>query len=196
MKYWWDNDNGRNDKVYQFTSCWGAVCPKIIITIRLIFIVRMEIVLRRCHRNTLLNFRHSDESTCTQHCLMWQWGHMSAMDFQSTHYSDVIMGAMAFQITSLTIVYSIVYSGTKANNAENVSIWWRHHASNLIVCLRKENTNPLHGVSNHQQLDCLFTKLNMKTVHYCLFVRKFIGDRRNSLTRDQYCEKHSNAIIS
>ena len=30
----------------------------------------------------------------------------------SNHYSDVIMGAMAYQITSPTIVYSIVYSGT------------------------------------------------------------------------------------
>ena len=65
------------------------------------------------------------------------------------------MGAMASQITSLTIVYSTVYSGADqrkhqslaslalcagispvngefpeqmANNAENVSIWWRHHA--------------------------------------------------------------------
>ena len=65
------------------------------------------------------------------------------------------MGAIASQITSLTIVYSTVYSdadtkktsklrvtglcagnslGTgefpaqMASNAENVSIWWRHHA--------------------------------------------------------------------
>ena len=64
------------------------------------------------------------------------------------------MGAMASQITSLTIVYSIVHSGTDqrktpklrvtgicagnspvtsklpaqmVSNAENVSIWWRHH---------------------------------------------------------------------
>ena len=64
------------------------------------------------------------------------------------------MGAIASQITSLTIVYPTVYSdaderkhqssaslaicaGTspvtgeftaqKASNAENVSIWWRHH---------------------------------------------------------------------
>ena len=64
------------------------------------------------------------------------------------------MGAMASQITSLTIVYSTVYSGAdqrkhqssaplafgaknsavtdefpaqRASNAENVSIWWRHH---------------------------------------------------------------------
>ena len=64
------------------------------------------------------------------------------------------MGAMASQITTLTIVYSTVDSGgdqrkhqsspvtglcegnspvtdefpaQKASNAENVSIWWRHH---------------------------------------------------------------------
>ena len=72
------------------------------------------------------------------------------------YYSDVIMGMMASQITSLIIVYSHVYSGTDqrkhqssaslafvrgihrgpvpgefpaqmASNAGNVSIWWRHH---------------------------------------------------------------------
>ena len=51
------------------------------------------------------------------------------------------MGTIAFQITSLTIVYSTVYSDADqrkrqssgefpaqmASNAENVSIWWRHH---------------------------------------------------------------------
>ena len=52
------------------------------------------------------------------------------------------MTTMAYQITSLTVVYSIVYSGAdqrkhqssgtgefplqRASNAENVSIWWRH----------------------------------------------------------------------
>ena len=49
------------------------------------------------------------------------------------------MGAMVSQITSLAIVYSTVYSGADqltgefpvqmASNAENVSIWWRHHVS-------------------------------------------------------------------
>ena len=69
------------------------------------------------------------------------------------HYDDVIMGAMASQISSLTIVCSTVDSGVDqskhqssasvafvrgihrlpvnspqmASNAENVSIWWRHH---------------------------------------------------------------------
>ena len=71
-----------------------------------------------------------------------------------THYIDVIMTTMASQITSLMIVFSTVYSGADkktsklrvtglcggnstgtgeilaqmASNAENVSIWWRHHA--------------------------------------------------------------------
>ena len=50
------------------------------------------------------------------------------------------MGAMASQISILTIVFSTVYSDADqrkhqfpefpaqmASNAENVSIWWRHH---------------------------------------------------------------------
>ena len=68
--------------------------------------------------------------------------------------NDVILNAMASQITSLTIVYSTVYSrrrskktstlhvigicegnsplfaefpAQRASNAENVSYWWRHH---------------------------------------------------------------------
>ena len=75
----------------------------------------------------------------------------------SVQNDDVIMGAMESQITSLTIVYSTVYSdrskktsklrvtglcvgnspGTgefpaqMASNAENVSNWWRHHGTEL-----------------------------------------------------------------
>ena len=73
----------------------------------------------------------------------------------ATHYGDVIMGVITSQITSLTIVYSSVYSDRRrskktselrvtglgagnspgtgefpaqmASNAENISIWWRHH---------------------------------------------------------------------
>ena len=62
------------------------------------------------------------------------------------------MGAIASQITSLTIVYSTVYPDADqrkhqssaslafvrgihrgpASNAENVSIWWRHHVVGVI----------------------------------------------------------------
>ena len=73
----------------------------------------------------------------------------------SCHYNDVIMSTIASQITSLTIVYSTVYSGADqikhqssetspgtgefptqmASYAENVSIWWRHHVLNFLeIC--------------------------------------------------------------
>ena len=69
------------------------------------------------------------------------------------------MGTIESQITSLTIIYSTVYSGagqTKhqssaslafvrgigefpaqmASNAENASIWWRHHGlASACVCV-------------------------------------------------------------
>ena len=74
----------------------------------------------------------------------------------NSHYSYVIVSAMASQITRLTIFYTTVYSGTDewkhqrfaslafvrgnspatgefttqmASNAENVSTWWRPHFS-------------------------------------------------------------------
>ena len=84
----------------------------------------------------------------------------------STHYNDVIKSAMASQITSLTIVYSTVCSrrrsqklakfcitgfceenspvtgefpAQRASNAENVSIWWRHHAHTTSI--------PIHHIA-------------------------------------------------
>ena len=39
------------------------------------------------------------------------------------HYSDVIMGAIASQITSLTIVYSTVYSGADQINIKAPRHW-------------------------------------------------------------------------
>ena len=78
---------------------------------------------------------------------------------QRDHYGDVTMGAIASQITSLTIVYSTLFRrrSTKtsklrvtglcagispgtgefpaqmASNAENVSIWWRHHDTLVFI---------------------------------------------------------------
>ena len=76
-----------------------------------------------------------------QNCVKIQ--HNIAVDY----YSDVIMWAIASQITGILIVYSTVCSGTdvavlcegnslvtgefptqRASNAKNVSIWWCHHA--------------------------------------------------------------------
>ena len=78
------------------------------------------------------------------------------------------MSAIASQITSLTIVYSTVYSGADikktsklrvtglcavnspvtgefpaqmASNAEEVSIWWRHHVYHKFSCRHANFTN-------------------------------------------------------
>ena len=101
------------------------------------------------------------------------------------HYSDVIMTGSVSQITSLTIVYSTVYSspdqkktsklrvtglcvgnstGTsefpsqRASNAENVSIWWRHHAQ-LKSRIQSIQVIPFTLYNPSQQLDGFKTKL-------------------------------------
>ena len=86
--------------------------------------------------------------------------------FKTIHYCDVLMGAIASQITSLTSAYSTVYSDAdqrkhqssaalafvqgihrgsvnsphkKASNAENVFIWWRHHVFRDIPLNHNKN---------------------------------------------------------
>ena len=90
------------------------------------------------------------------HMTLHYWSSRKLAWDYSCHYCDVIMASMASQITSLTIVYSTVYSNTDqrrhqklrvtglcarnspvageipaqmASNAENVSIWWRQHGA-------------------------------------------------------------------
>ena len=94
------------------------------------------LVLRNCHET-------------------WRDINICARYLPVSHYNDVKMRALASQITSLTIVYSKVYSRRRSkktsklrvtglcggnspvtsefptqrtSNAGNVSIWWRHHA--------------------------------------------------------------------
>ena len=91
---------------------------------------------------------------------LWNWKFrqndivVSLVVYETWYYNDVIISTIASQITSLTIVYSTVYSrrrskktsklrvtglcegnspvtcefpAQRASNAENISIWWRHH---------------------------------------------------------------------
>ena len=52
------------------------------------------------------------------------------ISFQTSHYDDVRMGAIASQITSLTIVYSTVYSGADQSKHQSSAslafVWWIH----------------------------------------------------------------------
>ena len=54
---------------------------------------------------------------------------------KSSHYADVIMGAIASQITSLTIVYSIVYSDAdqrKHQSSASLAFVWGNHRDRWI----------------------------------------------------------------
>ena len=54
------------------------------------------------------------------------WSHVQLQN----HYDDVIMGAMASQITSLTIVYSTFYSGadqSKHQSSASLAFVWGIH---------------------------------------------------------------------
>ena len=67
---------------------------------------------------------------CTHLTLCWAlfWLGTNQSATQPCHYDDVIMVAMASQISSLTIVYSSVYSGAdQRKHQSSVSIWWRHY---------------------------------------------------------------------
>ena len=63
-------------------------------------------------------------SLLVEHCVrIWRF-----------HYSDVIMSVMASQITShwhLCGEFTGDPPAQRASNAENVSIWWRHH---ILLC--------------------------------------------------------------
>ena len=95
---------------------------------------------------------------CHCHCICPYWRNTD--QYIISHYGDIIMGAIASQITSLTNVYSTVYSDADqrkhqtsvslafvgkspgnddfptqmASHAENVSIWWHHHAITQEQC--------------------------------------------------------------
>ena len=55
---------------------------------------------------------------------------VSKMIFRSDHYGSIIMGAIASQITSLTIVYSTVYSDAdqrKHQSSASLTFVWENH---------------------------------------------------------------------
>ena len=78
---------------------------------------------------------------------------------------------MTSQITSLTIVYPTVCSGAdqrkhqRASNAENVSIWWRHHVPSVLGCDKVP-------VSCAHCFYCKIISLAWEKWHYCSAVGK------------------------
>ena len=64
--------------------------------------------------------------------LLWYCAHNQC----SSHYSDVIMSAMASEITSITIVYSSVYSGADQR---------KHQSSASLAFVRKIHWSPVNS---------------------------------------------------
>ena len=101
------------------------------------------------------------------------------------------MGAMASQITSLTIVCSTVHSGADhrkhqssaslafvwgihpaqmVGNAENVSIWWRHHAKWNFQCIWIQHLNPY---------TCILLNFHPEQISHLLMFVFFISSTSN-----------------
>ena len=103
---------------------------------------------------------------------------------EGSHYSGVIMNAMASQITNLTTVYSAFYSrciskktsklrvtglcegnspvagdfhAHRASNAENVAIWWRHQEDSQLGRYYQYCWKPVGILTNHISLRCMGT---------------------------------------
>ena len=84
--------------------------------------------------------RNSESNTCILFFWPGQKGDPSSsgtcLVYPRTHYSDVIMGTIASQITSLTIVYSIVYSDADQR---------KHQSSASLVFVRRIHRGPVNS---------------------------------------------------
>ena len=110
-----------------------------------------------------------------------------------SHYNDVIMGAMVHQITSLNALSKKTskprvtglcvgnspvtgeFPAQRVSNAENVSIWWHHHALTDIIwwctLIWPLHCLPLWKVT-YLLFDCLVNPLSGKwKPAHCIFYR-------------------------
>ena len=121
------------------------------------------------------------------------------------HYNDVIMGTMASPITSLTIVYSTFYSGADqrkhqssaslafaqmASNAENISIWWRHHVMDFSALAKISNIVVITAmfINNWLELKCSSESQRMLVTPHVI-AKLYVDEKRYTPNQGQvYCE--------
>ena len=72
----------------------------------------------------------------TPPCVAWPSESMKLTQFVSNHYNDVIMSTTASQITSLTIVYSAIYS-----RADQI----KHQSSASLAFVRGIHRSPVNS---------------------------------------------------
>ena len=81
------------------------------------------------------NLHMRQQLCCHGMCKIVTWSDQYHIHKCKTHYNDVIMGVMASQITSLTIVYSTLYSGAD---------YRKHQSSASLAFVRGMNRLPVN----------------------------------------------------
>ena len=144
-----------------------------------IYILDMSLIGTASTREQLIKGLHANLGNWWRQGQLESYWYCCALFCTGIYYRDGIMGAMASQITCLTIVYSTVYSGADQRKYQssaslafvrgipqwsmnsphkwpvtrvNVSIWWRHHvsANNMMICTNQWPWQFISGISIHQ----------------------------------------------
>ena len=86
-------------------------------------------------QDNTLRTKYVENKSVNRPHYMYQWTCVVEIVWES-HYNDVILSAMAPQITSLTIVYSIVYSRRR---------WKKHQSSSSLAFVRGIHRWPVNS---------------------------------------------------
>ena len=106
----------RTNIQFVFVSFLSAMCICMILFVLVCTPTSITMIYSRIY---FIRLKKKKKSTSTIHNTIIQ-----------SHYNDVIMGAMASQITSLTIVYSTVHSGAdqrKHQSSASLTFVWGIH---------------------------------------------------------------------
>ena len=117
--------------------------------------------------------------TCRNVLRHWQCRKRCIFSAITPHYNDVIMGAIAFQITSLTIVYSIIYSDADQR---------KHQSSASLVFVRGIHLGPVNSPHKwpvtRKMLPfddvIIFGRKETKEDHQRSHIDRLLQERRNS----------------
>ena len=93
------------------------------------------------------NDRHLADDTFSNE-IRWMEMYEFRIEFHWTHYNDVVMGAMASQIISLTIVYSTVYSRCRSK---------KHQSSASLAFVRRIDRWPVNSPHKGQVTRKMFS---------------------------------------
>ena len=117
--------------ILSLSQCTSAVTALHDITKSLDNTVQHNTILHTAHNESGRIYAKLRQHTYTQSLAHWDRWVVGPLDcLLSVHYDDVIMGTIASQITSLTRVYSIVYSGadqSKHQSSASLAFVWGIH---------------------------------------------------------------------